>query len=146
MASPTRRSSSPRRGSEGGEQGGEPRREGLEALAGSRGGGGAESLRHQPQVRPHRRVTGRCQVVRAGALLVEERAQPVGVRLDPAQQPLRSGVGGAGTQVTVYSGPLPPSGGVSLPPLAVIAPHWTQLDGFTLTVTVPFWGASSAIS
>jgi hypothetical protein len=31
--------------------------------------------------------------------------------------------------VSVYSGPLPPSGGVSLPPLAVMAPHWTQFEG-----------------
>jgi hypothetical protein len=29
-------------------------------------------------------------------------------------------------QVIWYSGPSPPSGGVSRPPLAVIAPHWTQ--------------------
>jgi hypothetical protein len=28
--------------------------------------------------------------------------------------------------VCVYSGPSPPSGGVRRPPLAVIAPHWTQ--------------------
>ncbi len=95
---------------------------------------------------PHGRVAGGRQIVRAGGLLVEERAQPVGMGLDPAQQPLRGRVGGAGAQVTVYSGPLPPSGGVSRPPLAVMAPHWTQLDAFTLTVTVPFWGASSAIS
>ena len=40
-------------------------------------------------------------------------------------------------QVTVYSGPEPPSGGVSRPPLAVIAPHWTQFDGASCTVTVP---------
>ena len=32
----------------------------------------------------------------------------------------------------VYSGPEPPSGGVRRPPLAVIAPHWTQFDGVTL--------------
>ena len=32
-----------------------------------------------------------------------------------------------------YSGPLPPSGGVRRPPLAVIAPHCTQLDGLILT-------------
>ena len=31
--------------------------------------------------------------------------------------------------VSVYSGPEPPSGGVSLPPFAVIAPHCTQFDG-----------------
>ena len=35
--------------------------------------------------------------------------------------------------IRAYSGPLPPSGGVSRPPLAVIAPHWTQLDGAILT-------------
>src|SRR5437764_721891 len=33
--------------------------------------------------------------------------------------------------VSVYSGPEPPSGGVNRPPLAVIAPHCTQLGGFT---------------
>ena len=37
----------------------------------------------------------------------------------------------------MYSGPEPPSGGVSRPPLAVIAPHWTQFDGASCTVTVP---------
>jgi hypothetical protein len=89
-------------------------------------------------MRPHGRVARGRQVVRPGRLLVEERAQPVGVPLDPAEQPLSGRVGGAGAQVTVYSGPLPPSGGVSRPPLAVIAPHWTQLDGLTFTVTVPF--------
>lgn len=36
-------------------------------------------------------------------------------------------------QVSVYSGPEPPSGGVSRPPFAVIAPHWTQFDGVTAT-------------
>src|SRR5258708_30795791 len=41
------------------------------------------------------------------------------------------------TYVSVYSGPEPPSGGVSRPPLAVIAPHWTQFDGARVTVTVP---------
>src|SRR6476659_8774072 len=35
--------------------------------------------------------------------------------------------------VSLYSGPLPPSGGVSRPPFAVIAPHWTQFDGVTST-------------
>src|SRR6185437_8734157 len=39
--------------------------------------------------------------------------------------------------VFVYSGPEPPSGGVKRPPLAVIAPHCTQFDGATFTVTVP---------
>ena len=32
-------------------------------------------------------------------------------------------------QVSVYSGPEPPSGGVRRPPFAEIAPHWTQFDG-----------------
>ncbi len=40
-------------------------------------------------------------------------------------------------QVSVYSGPLPPSGGVNRPPLAVIAPHWTQLGGFTTSTRAP---------
>ena len=40
-------------------------------------------------------------------------------------------------QVTVYSGPEPPSGGVSRPPLAVIAPHCTQFEGVTCTETIP---------
>ena len=97
-------------------------------------------------MRPDGRIAGGRQVLRGGGLLGEERAQPLRMCLDPAQQPLRGRMGGAGAQVIVYSGPLPPSGGVRRPPLAVIAPHWTQLDGFTLTVTVPFWGASSAIS
>src|SRR5213076_2924485 len=44
---------------------------------------------------------------------------------------------GARGQVSVYSGPEPPSGGVSRPPFAVIAPHWTQFDGVSLTSTVP---------
>ena len=48
--------------------------------------------------------------------------------------------------VIEYSGPLPPSGGVRRPPLAVIAPHCTQLEGLILTVTVPFCGASSSSS
>ena len=39
--------------------------------------------------------------------------------------------------VSVYSGPEPPSGGVSRPPRAVIAPHWTQFDGVSFTSTVP---------
>jgi hypothetical protein len=43
----------------------------------------------------------------------------------------------ADSQVSVYSGPEPPSGGVSRPPFAVIAPHWTQFDGVTCTVTSP---------
>ena len=46
------------------------------------------------------------------------------------------------SHVTVYSGPLPPSGGVRRPPFAVIAPHWTQFDGASLTVTVPSLSAS----
>jgi hypothetical protein len=35
-----------------------------------------------------------------------------------------------------YSGPLPPSGGVNRPPLAVIAPHCTQFDGASFSCTV----------
>jgi len=62
------------------------------------------------------------------------------VLLHPAQERLRGGIcrlgADAGTQVIVYSGPEPPSGGVSWPPFAVIAPHWTQFDGFTLTSTM----------
>ena len=42
-----------------------------------------------------------------------------------------------GGQVSVYSGPEPPSGGVNRPPFAVMAPHWTQFDGVTLTETIP---------
>ena len=45
-----------------------------------------------------------------------------------------------------YIGPSPPSGGVSRPPLAVIAPHCTQFEGFTIRSTCPFSGASSGIS
>ncbi len=37
--------------------------------------------------------------------------------------------------VSVYSGPDPPSGGVRRPPLALIAPHWTQFDGVISSVT-----------
>ena len=48
--------------------------------------------------------------------------------------------------VRVYSGPLPPSGGVRRPPLAVIAPHCTQLEGLTRTVTVPLADWLSSIS
>src|SRR5918994_1994298 len=33
--------------------------------------------------------------------------------------------------VRVYSGPDPPSAGVSRPPFAVIAPHWMQFEGVT---------------
>ena len=49
-------------------------------------------------------------------------------------------------QVTWYSGPSPPSGGVSRPPLAVIAPHCTQFVGLTIRSTCPSSGASSGIS
>src|SRR5204862_4788999 len=44
-------------------------------------------------------------------------------------------VGRAAVYVSEYSGPEPPSGGVKRPPLAVIAPHWTQLDGVTTSFT-----------
>jgi REP element-mobilizing transposase RayT len=40
-------------------------------------------------------------------------------------------------QVSVYSGPEPPSGGVRRPPFAVIAPHWTQFDGLSWSSTRP---------
>ena len=61
------------------------------------------------------------------------------------RQPRRNGRGrgqtpdtaGSDGQVRVYSGPEPPSGGVRRPPFAVIAPHWTQFDGVTSTVTLP---------
>src|SRR5262249_37670777 len=39
--------------------------------------------------------------------------------------------------VSEYSGPEPPSGGVSRPPFALIAPHCTQFEGVTSTVTNP---------
>ena len=49
--------------------------------------------------------------------------------------------------IRLYSGPSPPSGGVSRPPLAVIAPHWTQLDAVTSTsTTLPAGLASPATS
>jgi hypothetical protein len=44
----------------------------------------------------------------------------------------------------VYSGPLPPSGGVSRPPLAVMAPHWTQFEGVISTSTMPPASARSS--
>jgi len=40
-------------------------------------------------------------------------------------------------QVSVYSGPEPPSGGVRRPPFAVMAPHWTQFDGLRTSSTRP---------
>ena len=49
-----------------------------------------------------------------------------------ASRPWDDGVGDP--QVSVYSGPEPPSGGVRRPPLAVIAPHWTQFDGLSSTL------------
>jgi hypothetical protein len=51
-------------------------------------------------------------------------------------------------QVSWYRGPSPPSGSVSRPPLAVIAPHWTQLEAVTWTSTVaaPLSSWSSGIS
>ena len=48
--------------------------------------------------------------------------------------------------VSVYSGPLPPSGTVSRPPFAVIAPHCTQFDGVTDTSTRPSSSVSSETS
>src|SRR4029434_4852265 len=37
----------------------------------------------------------------------------------------------------LYSGPLPPSGGVKRPPLAVMAPHCTQLEGLVWITFLP---------
>src|SRR3954454_2325817 len=54
-------------------------------------------------------------------------------------QPLRAethAVTGRTVYMFEYSGPLPPSGGVSRPPLAVIAPHCTQFDGASFSCTV----------
>ncbi len=48
--------------------------------------------------------------------------------------------------VSVYSGPEPPSGGVSRPPFAVIAPHWTQFEGVTWTRTVSFSSSPATTS
>ena len=52
--------------------------------------------------------------------------------------------------MSVYSGPLPPSGGVKRPPLAVMAPHWTQFEGAICTSTahlnVDECGAPEAIA
>ena len=49
---------------------------------------------------------------------------------------------GRRAQVSVYSGPDPPSGGVSRPPFALIAPHCTQFEGVTFTSTVSSPSAS----
>ena len=49
--------------------------------------------------------------------------------------------------ICVYSGPSPPSGGVSRPPFAEMAPHWTQLEAVTSTsTTFPAGLASPATS
>jgi len=53
---------------------------------------------------------------------------------------------GVATYVTWYTGPSPPSGGVRRPPLAVMAPHWTQLEGLTIRSIIPSSGASSGTS
>ena len=53
------------------------------------------------------------------------------------RSPTDGGEGALIAYVSVYSGPEPPSGGVRRPPRAVIAPHWTQLDGVSFTSTVP---------
>ena len=54
----------------------------------------------------------------------------------------------AASHVSWYSGPSPPSGSVNRPPLAVIAPHWTQLEAVTWTSTsvAPLRSWSSGIS
>ena len=56
---------------------------------------------------------------------------------DREQRPEHDLRGARLAHVSVYSGPEPPSGGVRRPPLAVIAPHWTQFDGVTSTTTLP---------
>ena len=49
--------------------------------------------------------------------------------------------------IWVYSGPSPPSGGVSRPPFAEMAPHWTQFEAVTSTsTTFPAGLASPATS
>ena len=60
----------------------------------------------------------------------------------------RPSIDGRGrSYIRLYSGPSPPSGGVSRPPLAVIAPHWTQFDAVTSTsTTLPAGLASPATS
>src|SRR6188472_4333868 len=76
-------------------------------------------------VPPGARRPGRAQD-QAVALLSERR------RLLDESAPLASR---RRDQVSWYSGPSPPSGSVSRPPLAVIAPHWTQLEAVTWTST-----------
>src|SRR6266545_2975333 len=42
---------------------------------------------------------------------------------------------GRGVYIRLYSGPSPPSGGVSRPPFAEMAPHWMQFEAVTSTPT-----------
>ncbi len=58
--------------------------------------------------------------------------------IDALRRRFERGACTARLYVTVYSGPEPPSGGVSWPPFAVIAPHWTQFEGVISTATIPF--------
>src|SRR5918996_548298 len=51
--------------------------------------------------------------------------------------------GRRGSYIRVYSGPSPPSGGVSRPPFAEMAPHWMQFDAVTSTFTTVPWGLAS---
>src|SRR5438045_2608958 len=88
--------------------------------------GGTRVPPYAPSLKPHALPTGTLR-----------RAKPAYADSGlPEEQEKRS------NQVSVYSGPEPPSGGVSRPPFALIAPHWTQFDGVTSTATVPSPSAS----
>src|SRR5262249_32888782 len=66
------------------------------------------------------------------------RGRAQAVRLDgTGARPPTLGRSRGRPQVSVYSGPEPPPGGVRRPPLAVIAPHWTQFDGLSSSSTRP---------
>jgi hypothetical protein len=69
--------------------------------------------------------------------------QPAGRKRDLSRKRFRKPRDVDGDHVKVYSGPEPPSGGVSRPPFAVIAPHWTQFDAVTSTVVSPPSSATS---
>src|SRR5215218_11123570 len=88
---------------------------------------------HEPGTRgraPRRQAKAFVPVL--GVVTWSPPSQTPNVRSDGPAAPV-----GAANQVSVYTGPEPPSGGVRRPPFAVIAPHWTQFDGATSTSTVP---------
>ena len=87
---------------------------------------------HQP-VAGARGDGGRVDVAAHGRVLNRSATEPVGDQ----RQPSAWRAGALSVQVSVYSGPEPPSGGVRRPPLALIAPHCTQFDGVTSTSTMP---------